>query len=64
MTTYTSDQLITVIERIKAERSTAAHRGQQDDIAVLDEEIDELRLALLKQRWGEVQQREAQQEAY
>lgn len=53
MRAATSDQLITAIHEITAERSNAARRGWHDDVAVLDEELEQLRLGLLKLRWKE-----------
>jgi ribosomal protein L29 len=49
----TSDQVITAIKQLKAERRAAVRAGQTEDAAVLDEEINDLRLALLKLRWKE-----------
>lgn len=53
MTTYTSERLIVAIEHIKAGRYAAERQGLMEDVAVLDEELYELRLALLKLRWKE-----------
>lgn len=53
MSVPTSDQLINVIERVKTERERAERQGWQEDIVVLDEELDELRMAWLKLRWIE-----------
>lgn len=37
----------------RVERATAERQGLTDDVAVLDEELYDLRLALLKLRWKE-----------
>jgi len=56
MNAPTSARLIAVIDRIKAERALAACQDLMDDAAVLDEELYELRMALLQLRWKETQQ--------
>lgn len=53
MKVTTSDQMIAAIKRVKAERGAAERANQKDDVAVLDEELEELRLTLLKLRWKE-----------
>lgn len=53
MKATTSDQMIAAIKRVKAERGAAERAGQEEDAAVLDEELAELRLTLLKLRWKE-----------
>lgn len=53
MNTPTSTQTLAVIHRIKRERAAAVRQGLVDDVAVLDEELEDARLALLKLRWKE-----------
>jgi hypothetical protein len=54
MSAPTSDRLIKAINRTKAECRTAERRGVVEDVAVLDEEREELRLTLLKLCWKEL----------
>lgn len=48
----TSSQVLTAITRIKRKR--AERQRLRDDVAVLDEELEDARLALLKLRWKEM----------
>ncbi len=50
----TSEQLTSVIERLAAERTAAAHAGQWEEIAALDQRLRQFRRMLLKTRGAEL----------